>query len=117
MSLLSFFSRRGSAPVARERLQLIIAHERADDGRSDLVVILREEILAVIAKHVAIEPRQGADQGGARRGRLDPRPRHRAAPARRRAADGCSDRDGGQGEAGCRGLIPAAVLKAAAGAG
>jgi cell division topological specificity factor len=56
MSLLNIFSRRGSAPVARERLQLIIAHERADVGRSDLVVILREEILAVIAKHVAIEP-------------------------------------------------------------
>jgi cell division topological specificity factor len=56
MSLLNLFSRRGSAPVARERLQLIIAHERADHGRSDLVVILREEILAVIAKHVAIEP-------------------------------------------------------------
>jgi cell division topological specificity factor len=56
MSLLNIFSRRGSAPVARERLQLIIAHERADHGRSDLVVILREEILAVIAKHVAIEP-------------------------------------------------------------
>ncbi|MEA1832043.1 cell division topological specificity factor MinE [Methylobacterium durans] len=55
MSLLNFFSRRGSAPVARERLQLIIAHERADNGRSDLVVTLREEILAVIAKHVAIE--------------------------------------------------------------
>ncbi|WP_336487846.1 cell division topological specificity factor MinE [Methylobacterium nigriterrae] len=55
MSLLSLFSRRGSAPVARERLQLIIAHERADNGRSDLVVTLREEILAVIAKHVAIE--------------------------------------------------------------
>ncbi|AWN40488.1 cell division topological specificity factor MinE [Methylobacterium durans] len=55
MSLLSLFSRRGSAPVARERLQLIIAHERADNGRSDLVVTLREEILAVIAKHAAIE--------------------------------------------------------------
>jgi cell division topological specificity factor len=55
MSLLNIFSRRGSAPVARERLQLIIAHERADVGRSDLVVILREEILAVIAKHIAID--------------------------------------------------------------
>lgn len=55
MSLLTFFNRRGSAPVARERLQLILAHERAESGRSDLVVVLREEILAVIAKHVTVE--------------------------------------------------------------
>jgi cell division topological specificity factor len=56
MSLLSFFTRRSSAPVARERLQLLLAHERAVvGGRADLVAILREEILAVIAKHVTIE--------------------------------------------------------------
>lgn len=56
MSLLRFFTGRGSAPVARERLQLLLAHERAVvGGRSDLVAILREEILAVIAKHVTIE--------------------------------------------------------------
>jgi cell division topological specificity factor len=56
-NVLSFFSfRRGSAPVARERLQLLLAHERATlGGRSDLVSILREEILAVIAKHVTVE--------------------------------------------------------------
>ena len=56
MNMLSFFRRCGSAPVARERLQLLLAHERAAvGGRSDLVQILREEILAVIAKHVAVE--------------------------------------------------------------
>jgi cell division topological specificity factor len=56
MSLLSFFTRRSSAPVARERLQLLLAHERAVvGGRTDLVALLREEILAVIAKHVTIE--------------------------------------------------------------
>ena len=55
-NVLSFFRRRGSAPVARERLQLLLAHERATlSGRSDLVSILREEILAVIAKHVTVE--------------------------------------------------------------
>ena len=54
--VLSFFRRRGSAPVARERLQLLLAHERATlGGRSDLVSILREEIMAVIAKHVTVE--------------------------------------------------------------
>ncbi|WP_128566574.1 cell division topological specificity factor MinE, partial [Methylobacterium crusticola] len=55
MNLLSFLSRRGTAPVARERLQILLAHERVAFGRSDLVAVLREEILAVIAKHVAID--------------------------------------------------------------
>ncbi|BCM85364.1 cell division topological specificity factor MinE [Methylobacterium indicum] len=55
MNLLSFLSRRGTAPVARERLQILLAHERTAFGRSDLVAVLREEILAVIAKHVAID--------------------------------------------------------------
>lgn len=54
MSLLTMFNRRGSAPVARDRLQLILAHERAGAGGSDLVMVLREEILAVIAKHVEV---------------------------------------------------------------
>ena len=50
-----FTSRAISAPQARERLQLLLSHERALDGRSDLVIILREEILKVIAKHVSID--------------------------------------------------------------
>ena len=55
MSLLSFFGRRTSAPVARDRLQILLAHERAIvSGKPDLVALLREEILAVIAKHVEI---------------------------------------------------------------
>ncbi|ACL57834.1 cell division topological specificity factor MinE [Methylobacterium nodulans] len=55
MTLLNFLSRRGTAPVARERLQILLAHERAATGRTDLAATLREEILAVITKHVAIE--------------------------------------------------------------
>lgn len=55
MKLLSFFNRRGSAPVARERLQVLLAHERAFAGQSDLIKVLREEILAVIGKHVEFE--------------------------------------------------------------
>jgi cell division topological specificity factor len=55
MSLLDMFRRRRSAPVARERLQILLAHERAVRGQSDLLAILREEILAVIAKHVPVE--------------------------------------------------------------
>lgn len=55
MSFLSFFTRQRSAPVARERLQLLLAHERALSGRADLAAVLQEEILAVIAKHIAID--------------------------------------------------------------
>ena len=55
MSLFPFLSRRSSAPVARERLQILLSHERAMSGQSDLAAILQEEILAVIAKHMAID--------------------------------------------------------------
>ncbi len=57
MNPFRLFALRGnSAPQARERLQLLLSHERALDGRSDLVAVLREEILKVIAKHVSIDP-------------------------------------------------------------
>lgn len=56
MNLLRFFSRnQQSAPAARERLQVLLAHERASTGDSDLVTKLRDEILRVIAKHVKID--------------------------------------------------------------
>jgi cell division topological specificity factor len=68
MSLFNLFNRRTSAPVARERLQILLAHERAWGGKSDLAAILQEEILAVIAKHIAIEQEKvqvKLDRGGA----------------------------------------------------
>jgi cell division topological specificity factor len=56
MKLLNFFTRQASAPVARERLQLLLAHERgASGGSSDLLEALRTEILQVIGKHVAVD--------------------------------------------------------------
>ncbi len=57
MNLLSLFNRnKNSAPVARDRLQILLAHERSgSEGQSDLITRLREEILAVISKHVAID--------------------------------------------------------------
>jgi len=56
MSLFSFFSRtRTTAPVARERLQILLAHERGNGNQSQLVAVLQEEILAVIAKHMQID--------------------------------------------------------------
>lgn len=55
MSIFSYFRRKDSAPVARDRLQIMLAHERATIGGSDIVAKLREEILAVIAKHMTID--------------------------------------------------------------
>jgi cell division topological specificity factor len=48
--------RRGSAPIARERLQILLAHERVACSHPDLLSILREEIIAVIGRHVSFEP-------------------------------------------------------------
>lgn len=55
MSLLSFLTRNRSAPVARDRLQVLLAHERALGGRADLVAVLQQEILAVIARHIPVD--------------------------------------------------------------
>ncbi len=57
MNLISFFKRPNtSAPVARERLKLMLAHERAAFGASDVIALLQDEIVAVIAKHFPVEP-------------------------------------------------------------
>jgi len=41
--------------LARERLQILLAHERAVGSGSDLIATLKEEILAVIARHFPLE--------------------------------------------------------------
>ncbi|MET4449820.1 cell division topological specificity factor [Bradyrhizobium sp. GM2.2] len=57
MNFLRLLSRRpGSAPVARERLQILLAHERGLRGQPNLLGILREEILAVVSRHVMLDP-------------------------------------------------------------
>ena len=62
MSILRLFSSRpapepvASAPIARERLQILLAHERGMRGQPDLLMQLREEILAVVSRHVALDP-------------------------------------------------------------
>ncbi len=55
MSLFGFLTRRSTAPVARDRLQILLSHERAFIGGNDLAATLQEEILRVIAKHIAID--------------------------------------------------------------
>jgi cell division topological specificity factor len=56
MSLFRFLKQRGTAPVARERLQILLSHERISVGPRDLVAILRDELLATIRRHVEIDP-------------------------------------------------------------
>jgi cell division topological specificity factor len=55
MNLFNLFGRRGSAPVARERLQILLAHEKKS-GNSDLIVILHREILQAISRHIDVDP-------------------------------------------------------------
>jgi cell division topological specificity factor len=55
MSFFGFGRRRGSAPVARERLQILLEYERSPFSHSDLFVVLQEEILAAISRHIAVE--------------------------------------------------------------
>jgi cell division topological specificity factor len=56
MNLFTFFKTRGTAPAARDRLQILLAHERITLGHGNLIAILRDELLATIAKHIEIEP-------------------------------------------------------------
>ncbi|MBB5190011.1 cell division topological specificity factor [Silvimonas terrae] len=58
MSILSYFfgEKKKTATVARERLQIILAHERAGRDTPDYLPQLQKELIAVISKYVAINP-------------------------------------------------------------
>jgi cell division topological specificity factor len=58
MNLFRLLTGRRSAPLARERLQILLTHERGATGHSGpgLVGVLREDILNVIARHVDVAP-------------------------------------------------------------
>lgn len=53
--ILAFFRRKPTASVARERLQILLSHERASAGQEGLIAALREDILAAIARHVTLD--------------------------------------------------------------
>jgi cell division topological specificity factor len=94
MSLLSLFlgEKKKTASVAKERLQIILAHERSgrNPGQPDWLPALQRDLVAVIGKYFTIDPKdikvdlqkqdnlellevkielpeQGATVGGARR--------------------------------------------------
>ena len=56
MGIADFFrerrNRRGSASVAKERLQIIVSHERAERGGPDYLPMLRQELLEIGRAHV-----------------------------------------------------------------
>ena len=59
MSLLAllFGNKPKSAALAKERLQLIIAHERNGlSGKKEFLPEMQKELIAVISKYVAINP-------------------------------------------------------------
>lgn len=57
MSLLDLFRRRRpSASVARERLQILVAHERAERNAPSYLPQLKNDILEVIKKYTDAGP-------------------------------------------------------------
>jgi len=56
MSFLDYFrsKKTSSASVAKERLQIIVAHERGRRDQPDYLPQLQQELLAVIRKYVEI---------------------------------------------------------------
>lgn len=58
MGILDFFKTKpkNTANVARERLRIIVAQERAQRGTPDYLPTLRREILEVIKKYVNVDP-------------------------------------------------------------
>jgi cell division topological specificity factor len=56
MNIFNLFRRTNSGAVARERLQILLTHERKSSRSPELVALIHREVLAAIAKHVAIDP-------------------------------------------------------------
>ena len=61
MGIFSFFRSRAedaSAKVAKDRLQVLIAHERTGRNGPDYLPMLKKDILAVIKKYVSVGEEQ-----------------------------------------------------------
>jgi len=56
-----------TAHAAKERLQIVLAHERIGRTREDFLPKLQQELVAVVARYVAIDPGKvnvNLDRGG-----------------------------------------------------
>lgn len=61
MNILDFFRERkkqSSASIAKERLQIIVAHERGQRTQPDYLPALQKELVEVIRKYVNIDQDQ-----------------------------------------------------------
>jgi len=61
MGILSFFRSKpapATASLAKERLQVLIAHERTDRDGPDYLPMLKQDILDVIKKYVTVGEEQ-----------------------------------------------------------
>lgn len=61
MSIIDYLFRnrpKNTASIAKERLQIIVSHERSTRNGPDYLPMLREEILKVISKYVNVEQNQ-----------------------------------------------------------
>lgn len=59
MSLLDYFraSKPTSAAIAKERLQILVAHERSSRSQLSYLPKLKQELLAVIQKYFNVDER------------------------------------------------------------
>jgi len=57
VSLFDFFfpKKPASAAIAKERLQIVLAHERAGRDGPDFLPLLQKELLAVVAKYIPVK--------------------------------------------------------------
>lgn len=61
MSIFNYFlkkEKKSSASLAKERLQIIVAHERSKRQQPDYLPLMQKEIMDVIRKYVNIEEDQ-----------------------------------------------------------
>lgn len=59
MGLLDYFrsSRQPTAAIAKERLQILVAHERSQRNKPDYLPMLQKELLEVVRKYVNVDPK------------------------------------------------------------
>ena len=57
MGLLDYFrsTRQPTASIAKERLQILVAHERSERNKPDYLPMLQKELLEVIRKYVNVD--------------------------------------------------------------
>ncbi|CAL1239389.1 cell division topological specificity factor MinE [Candidatus Methylocalor cossyra] len=57
MGLLDYFrsARPSSAAIAKERLQILVAHERSQRDKPDYLVALQRDLLDVVRKYVNVD--------------------------------------------------------------